>query len=343
MALQFERVAQRKGSPGRVKQTLAEFYREHYGAEMPVSTVRAYGERWLGARKAETAASTLRRYRDGIRGFLAWLGADRAAGGLEEVTPQQIIEYRDALLARLAPATANTHLKLLKRLFRNARRDGFILQDPAENVAPVRARGRESAARRPFTVPELRAVLEAAGEEWRSLIKFGLYTGQRLGDLATLAWAQINLERDEIALTTRKTGKRLLIPVAGPLREHILSLPAGDDPRGPVHPRAFETVAAQNGRVGTLSNQFAELLVAAGLRKPWGRKGHGAGRGGRRAGSELSFHSLRHTCVSLLKDAAVPDAVVMALVGHESVAMSERYTHVGIDSLRKAAGALPEL
>jgi integrase len=43
--------------------------------------------------------------------------------------------------------------------------------------------------------------------------------------------------------------------------------------------------------------------------------------------------SLRHTAVSLLKDAGVPDAVVMALVGHESAAMSHRYTHVGKEAL----------
>jgi integrase len=58
---------------------------------------------------------------------------------------------------------------------------------------------------------------------------------------------------------------------------------------------------------------------------------------------DTSFHSLRHTAVSLLKDAGIPDAVVMALVGHESAAMSQRYTHVGKESLTKAAAALPEL
>jgi integrase len=52
---------------------------------------------------------------------------------------------------------------------------------------------------------------------------------------------------------------------------------------------------------------------------------------------------LRHTAVSLLKDAGVPDAVVMALVGHESAAMSSRYTHVGKEALAKAAKTLPEL
>jgi hypothetical protein len=45
----------------------------------------------------------------------------------------------------------------------------------------------------------------------------------------------------------------------------------------------------------------------------------------------------------LLKDAGVPDAVVMALVGHESTAMSHRYTHVGKEALSRAAKSLPEI
>src|SRR4029450_6899840 len=113
---------------------------------------------------------------------------------------------------------------------------------------------------RPFALPELRAILAVANEEWRSLVKFGLYTGQRLGDIVALTWAQIDLARDEITLTTRKTGKRLVIPIAPALREHLLALPAPDHPRAPVHPRAAGTVQAQQGRVGTLSGQFAELL-----------------------------------------------------------------------------------
>ena len=150
-------------------------------------------------------------------------------------------------------------------------------------------------------------------------------------------WAQIDLEREEITLTTRKTDKRLLIPIATPLREHLLAI-AGDNPRAPIHPRAFELVHA--GRVATLSNQFGDLLVDAGLREPQPHQGRG---GSKRAGMDVSFHSLHHTAVSLLKDAGVPDAVVMALVGHESAAMSARYTHVGKEALAKAAGTLPEL
>ena len=190
---------------------------------------------------------------------------------------------------------------------------------------------------------ELKRILDVAGEEWASLIWFGLYTGQRLGHLASLTWAQIDLTRDEIALTTRKTGKRPLVPIASPLREHILSLPAPDDPRASVHPHAFETIHSQGGRVGTLSNEFGDLLVSAGLRESWSYRSRGTGRAGKRAGLDVSFHSLRHTAVSLLKDASVPDAVVQALVGHESSAMNHRYTHVCKEALAKAAKTLPEI
>ena len=182
-----------------------------------------------------------------------------------------------------------------------------------------------------------------ADPQWTSLVKFGLYTGQRLSDIALLRWSQVDLERDEIRFHVRKTKKRLTVPIAAPLREHLLGCPAPDKPDAPVHGEACAIVTAQHGRVGTLSNAFAELLAQAGLRSAPSKESTGRGRDNARSGMDLSFHSLRHTAVSLLKDAGIPDAVVMALVGHESAAMSHRYTHVGKESLNKAAATLPEL
>ena len=46
---------------------------------------------------------------------------------------------------------------------------------------------------------------------------------------------------------------------------------------------------------------------------------------------------------TVLRTLSVPDAVVMALVGHESAAMSHRYTHVGKEALARAAKTLPEV
>jgi integrase len=76
-------------------------------------------------------------------------------------------------------------------------------------------------SRRPFTIPEIQAVLSVADPEWQSLIKFGFYTGQRLGDLAALRWHNLDLGRSEIRLFTSKTGRRMIIPIADGLRTHI--------------------------------------------------------------------------------------------------------------------------
>ena len=319
-----------------MRKTFSEFYREHYGEALPRATVRSFAAQWLASRKTETSAFSHRIYENALGKFLAHLGT-QADEGLDEITRSQVAAFRDAQLAVSASATSNIQLKVVKMLFRSARRDGFVLDDPAESVKPAKLVA--TFERRPFTIDELRAVLSVADDEWVSLIKFGLYTGQRLCDIATLTWTQVDLARAEIRLTARKTNKPLLIPITPPLRDHLLSLASGsDDPRAPVHPRAVAAVAACHGRVSMLSQAFGELLVAAGLREPFRvRGGKGIGRSGKRTGFALSFHSLRHTAVSLMKDAGVPDAVVMALVGHDSKAMSAHYTHVGKEALAKAA------
>ena len=71
--------------------------------------------------------------------------------------------------------------------------------------APSKVALNQTAARSPSM--SCCAVLEVADDQWKSLIKFGLYTGQRLADIAALTWTQVDLSRNEIRLTTRKTGK----------------------------------------------------------------------------------------------------------------------------------------
>jgi integrase len=60
---------------------------------------------------------------------------------------------------------------------------------------------------------------------------------------------------------------------------------------------------------------------------------HWRGRDSGRTAMKLSFHSLRHTAISLLKDAG----------GQESTAMSHRYTHVGKEALSRAAATFPAI
>ena len=113
---------------------------------------------------------------------------------------------------------------------------------------------------------ELRSVLSVADEEWRSMILIGLYTGARLSDVASLTWENVDLSAKELRFVARKTGKTIILPLDGPLAAHVEKLPAADSARAPLHPRAFSIVEKQ-GKTGHLSNQFADLLAQAGLRK----------------------------------------------------------------------------
>jgi integrase len=58
----------------------------------------------------------------------------------------------------------------------------------------------------------------------------------------------------------------------------------------------------------TFSNQFSDLLAAAGLRQKKNHKSTGKGRGKGRNVEPLSFHSLRRTATTLLHEAGVPSA-----------------------------------
>ena len=130
--------------------------------------------------------------------------------------------------------------------------------------------------------------------------------------------------------------------MAGPLRDHVLSLSWPDDPKTPVHPKAFATVTA-TGRVVTLSNQFVDLLAQNSLREVRTHASRGIGRAAGRERRQISFHSLRYSAVSLLKAAGIPHATVQELIGHESAAVSQQYTTVDEAAKRKATRAFPKL
>src|SRR5262249_2791410 len=142
--------------------------------------------------------------------------------------------------------------------------DGFIQDDPSEFVGVVKRE--KTQGRRAFTIEELKAIQSVADEEWRSLIRFGFYTAQRLSDLALLTWDNIDLQRNEICFVAGKTSKTMLLPIAEPLRQHLLAMPGSDDPKAPVHPRAHQILQRSRGRISRLSADFGDLMAAAGVR-----------------------------------------------------------------------------
>ena len=330
------------------EQTFADVFCAVAGREMGAGSLRAFCQSWLESLRREIAPISFLRYKQVSEEFVAFIGsaADRELMGFGNRDDVLVIQFRDHLAERLSPASVNTSLKIIRQMFKTASQR-FKIENPAGLVGGINARHGNAARRRAFTVQEVGRILrESRDSEWEGVILAGLYTGQRLSDIARLRWENIDLVRRELALTTRKTSRRILIPLAAALADYLLALPAADDPRDFVFPKASACLTrARAGQAGALSNQFHDILARAGLvrRRSHRKSKEGQGRSARRRSSEISFHSFRHTATSLLKNAGIPQSVVMDIIGHESKAVSQIYTHVGEQEKRRAVEALPSL
>ena len=307
------------------------------GAPIQRKTVREHFKSWLKAFESEQSEGTFTRYEGIVDSFLEFLGG-KASASLAALTADDVERYRDHLQSLVAPATVNTHLKVIRVALEKAVKQGIFDRNPARLVENLNTADRHE--RRAFTLPELKKLLAVCGDDWKTAVFFGIYTGLRLGDIQSLTWANLDLQGKELTIATQKTGRVQILPLAKPLFRHVESLPAGDNPNAPLCP------AFQGKAISWLSNEFYEVMASAGLVQSRGdhqKKDNKAGRGARRQLSSISFHSLRHTATSLLKNAGVSDVVARDIVGHESEAVSRNYTHIDADTKRAALNKMPDV
>lgn len=341
----YEKPYRDRLSGGKILEVMTEMYRQVAGADAPSFTLRGYAESWLKRKSPEVKDSTYSAYEITLRQFIEFMGpkADDQIGMVEQ---RHVVGWRDERLGKVSAKTINHGIKCLRMFFKDARRDRVVIDNPAEFVEVVKhKRGDQKTEIRPFTLGEIKVILDNCNDEWRSMVLFALYTGQRLGDIANLKWSQIDIQKAVVRFTTRKTGRFQELPIPAPLQDHIATLKSKDDPNAPVHPESFALFEA-SGKSVTLSGQFSEIMQNSGLRAKVSHKKKdtkGQGREGRHIRNETSFHSFRHTATSIMKNAGIPSSVVQDYIGHDSAEMSKLYTTIDMDAKRKAAKALPSL
>jgi integrase len=328
----------RRLTPERVHKVISQVVAdvmESLGTPIERRTIREHFEGWISTKQA--SPGTITRYQQIVRQFLGFLGP-KANKDLSALVAEDVERYRDALQGTIAPTSVNVHLKVIRVCLEPATRKNTFDKNPARLVENLPTNDRHE--RRGFTLTELKKVLAVCGDDWKTAVLLGVYTGLRLGDIQALTWANLDLQNTELTIRTRKTGRVQILPIAKPLLRHIESLPAGDDPKAPLCP------ALQANTVSWLSNQFHEILASAGLVQSRGdhqKKEGKAGRAARRQMSPVSFHSLRHTATSLLKNAGVSDVVARDIIGHESEAVSRNYTHIDAETKRNAVDKMPDV
>jgi integrase len=305
---------------------------------LPNASIKSWCETWLEAKAIEAEPSTHDRYKTIMEHFTGFLGEAKSNRDLSTLQASDVARFRNREAKDLSRSTANLGVKVLRVCFGEAVKQGLLTVNPAVRVKLLKSS--KDSKRRAFTLSEIKRILKACGDnvEWRGLVLLGLYLGQRLGDLARLTWRAVDLETREIAFTAKKTGRRIILPLVQPLSDYLASLPASDNPNAYIFPNA-----ASAKRTSHLSHQFRKILVDAGLVEPRTYESTGKGHSGTREPSEISFHSLRHSAVTMLKASGVSDFIAREIVGHESAAVSRQYTHLTTDDKRAAMQRLPDV
>jgi len=329
--------ASKKASEGRLidklaRKAIAEIYEIGNDSELPSFSTAEYVVEWLERKQLEVSDRTYSEYEGITKDFIEYLGRD-ASQPMDMVTVRDVLAYRTTVAARVSGTTVNKYIKVLRSMFNQALKDGILKDNILTRIDAVK---KSVSKRRAFTIDEIKSILEVCNDEWRGLVLFGFYTGQRLSDIAGLKWSSIDMQHEEIRLTTQKTDRSMIIPIPVPLFNYLESLPLPD--KGQM---VFPT--ASSVATSSLSQQFRKMLAGLGLTTQSTHKSTGQGRNTRRQTNELSFHCLRHTTTSALKNSGVSNAVAMEIIGHESEAVNRIYTHIDTASLRDAVNRLPDL
>jgi integrase len=119
------------------------------------------------------------------------------------------------------------------------------------------------------------------------------------------------------------------------LEEYLLSLPAAESDDAFLFPSLAQRATSP------LSKEFARIMSAACIEQRVIRERDEDGSG--RSVSALSFHSLRHSFSSLLANAGIAEETRMALTGHTTREVHQRYTHRDLMLLRDAVAVLPRV
>ncbi|HAB14961.1 MAG TPA: tyrosine-type recombinase/integrase [Verrucomicrobiota bacterium] len=294
---------------------------------------------WLAEAQKTTSPATGERYVSIAKGLIEFLKADDTKPVLHKVGTAQLSTYLADVFERKSPATANFERKVLRVLFRRAIINRRLEIDPMLPIKSFKVPANQ-VRRRPFTAAEVSRLFSKAEGFWRYAVAMGFFTGLRLGDIAAAPVGAFDLGSGMLAIETAKTGKRVEIPLPAALlsiiRERIDELPIAR-PESPLWP------VYASMRTGQRSNEFHELLVECGLAAARTHKSTGKGRDAGREGARVSFHSLRHTCVSLLKATGASQSVAKGIVGHDSDAISDHYTSLPAETLREAIAKLPDI
>ena len=214
-------------------------------------------------------------------------------------------------------SSINRELAALKRMFNLAAE----MTPPKVGRVPYIPMLKEKNVRKGFFEHgEFLALRRELPEYLKPVLTFAYFTGAREGEVLNLKWNQVDLEARTVHLEpgTTKNDQPRTIPLCSELLEALRTQKTIRDARFPY----CDYVFSRNGRkVGNFQTAWKSACARAGI-------------------TGKLFHDLRRSAVRNMVRAGVPERVAMAISGHKTRSVFDRYNIVAERDLHEAARRL---
>jgi len=234
-----------------------------------------------------------------------------------DVARQDIQLFHGSLVheAKLAPATADLHAALLKRMFSLCVEWDILEKNPVAKMKLFHVDNRVEHYMDDAQLARLLHLLRT--DSCRSVCQialFALATGCRQGEALQAKWSQIQKDQRvwRIPAANTKTGKSRSVPLNETAMEVLDEL--------------------------TTEGKYEHLFINPDTELPFVHIRHTWIRLRKKAGlPHLRFHDLRHGAASLLIQSGASLYLVQQILGHSSPIMTQRYSHVAMQTLHDAS------
>jgi integrase len=207
----------------------------------------------------------------------------------------------------ITPCEVNKEVTALKVIFNRAMRHGRLKLSP---IAHVKRLPENNIRQRVLTLDEFKTLLNVSEPHLKPIIQVAYYMGMRRDEIIHLTWSEIDLKKGFIRLSGErtKTDTPRNIPIHPEVRVILESLPRG------LH---TERVFLRNGQpFDEIKHSFQAACRRAEIK-------------------DFTFHDLRHCAINNLRRAGNDFFQIMAMSGHRTMSVFQRYNLVDEEELSK--------
>jgi integrase len=220
------------------------------------------------------------------------------------------------------PATANRLLATLKHMFTKAVEWEMVEEGTLKRIRKAKFLEENNRRLRYLSKEECQALINACDPHLRPIVITALNTGTRKGEILSLTWDRVDFSHGFILLDKTKNGERREIPINATLKETLTELSRGTKERPRRIDIPFVFYDSANGKA------YKDVK----------RSFHSACR--RAKITDFRFHDLRHCFASHLVMAGVDLTTIKELLGHKTLTMTLRYSHLAPSHKVKAVDIL---